>query len=244
MKRKFKKLIDIPRPYLVISRAYIIDYLSKQVRNSPNGFISVIGRFIFADTKKDFGFSEEIRGHLDAGDIELADKRCLEALNVLPNSIKLHSMYAEVSMHKRDFDEAERRWTIVIDKFKNDFEGYEGKARLHCCRGDYDIAESICKKGMERFPHEPWSYREFAEVSMARKDYAEALERWMVLREKFPNDRDGYVRAAQAFSELGDYKKAKELYNQTLKAEVNVTGLKMGSKEGIKLAYPESEMTE
>lgn len=244
MKRKFKKLINISRPYLVISKTYLVDFLSRQVRNSPNGLISVIGRFVFADTKRDFGFSEEIRRHLEAGEVDLADKRCIEALNVLPNSIKLHSMYAEVSMYKRDFDEAERRWTIVIDKFKNDFEGYEGKARLHYCRGEYDTAESICKKGMDRFPHEPWSYREFAEVSMSRKDYAEALERWKVLREKFPNERAGYVRAAQAFSELGDYKKAKELYNQTLKAEVNVTGLKVGSKEGVKLAYPDSEMTE
>ena len=212
MNKKFKKLLNNPK-------AYFKDYFSKQVRNSPNSLVSVISRALFSFSKVDFGFSKEIRSYLDTGDVELAEKKCLEALKVLPNSIKLYSMHAEVSMRQKDYDEAERRWKTVVEKFKNDPVGYEGQARLRTWCGDYDNAEILCKQGMDRFPHELWPFRVFAEISMFKKDYTQAIDRWKAVREKFPKEMAGYIRAAHAYSELEDYAHAEGLCNQALKAK-------------------------
>lgn len=212
MNRKLRKLINNPR-------AYFADYLRKKVRNSPNNPVSLVARAILSDAREDFGYGEEILSYLKAGKSGLAEDVCTEALNIFPHAIKIYAAYAEVSMFKKEFDEAARRWETVIQKFHNEPEGYEGLAKLFMSREDYANAETICKEAMDRFHKELWPFRQFAEISMRLRNFPEALKRWKAVRQRFSDKAVGYAMAAAAQRELKGYKDAEALCRQGMEVE-------------------------
>lgn len=212
MNRKLRKLINNPR-------AYFADYLRKKVRNSPNNPVSLVARAILSDAREDFGYGEEILRYLKAGKSGLAEDVCTEALNIFPHAIKIYAAHAEVSMFKNEFDEAARRWETVIQKFRNEPEGYEGLAKLFMSREDYANAETICTEAMDRFHKELWPFRQFAEISMRLRNFPEALKRWEAVRQRFSDKAVGYARAAAAHRELKEYKDAEALCRQGMEVE-------------------------
>ena len=209
MNKKLRKLIKHPK-------AYFYDFFRKQIRNNPKGPVSIAVRAAFASAKTDLGYGKEIRGYLRDGELNQAEKVCLEGVNISPKAIRPYVLYAEVSMRKGDFDEATRRWKTVVEKFPKKAEGYAGEARAYAALGDFVRVEMLCNSSIKSMPHEFWPYIELAEVSMRKQNFSEAINRWQRVQEKFPDKGVSYVRGSTAYCELKNFTEADKLCKQCM----------------------------
>ena len=213
MNKKIRKLINNPK-------AYFYDYFRKQIRNNPKGPVSIATRIAFAHAKTDLGYGKEIRRYLKEGNLDFAERICLEGMSVVPRAIRPYIIYAEISMRKGGggyFKEAIRRWKTVAEKFPNKPEGYAGEERAYVAMGDFEHAEVLCKNSIKNMPQELWPYIELAEISMRQGDFSEALRRWATVREKFPNKVPGYVRASVACCSLEKFAEAEEFCRECMR---------------------------
>ena len=209
MNKKIKKLINNPK-------AYFYDYFRKQVRNHPHGVITFAIRTIFANAKTDLGYGKEINMYLKIGELNQAEKICLEGLMVVPKAIRPYVQYAEISMLKNDFEEAIKRWNKIIEQFPNKAEGYAGEARTYARLGDFEHDEILCRTRIKNMPHEFWPYIELAEISMRQGEFNEAIIRWKDVRKRFPDKAIGYIRASIAYCEIERFQDAENLCKRCL----------------------------
>ena len=189
------------------------NYIRKQIRKHPNSSLSYVVRKTLTNH---LGYAKEIREHLQDFDLRGAEKISLEGMRALPESIESYIMYAEISMRRKDYHEAAKRWRSLVSKFPHHPEGYAGEARVMAAIGDFDREEMLCRSSIARKPDEFWPYKELAEISMSQKDFPEALRRWQTVRDRFPGNSEGYVRACEAFCELKKFPDAETLCRQLI----------------------------
>jgi tetratricopeptide (TPR) repeat protein len=115
------------------------------------------------------------------------------------------------AFHKRDWDEADRRWARVRERFPDALIGYSAAITTQREAGRLDAAEAMAERMLERFPNEPAALNEQAWLIAARGRHAEAVVRWASIRERFPKEWVPYLGGARALRETGHVAEAETL---------------------------------
>jgi predicted Zn-dependent protease len=119
------------------------------------------------------------------------------------NEITIWVTLARVAEHRKDWEEAERRWVAIRNRFPLDSMAYLYGLRPLYTLGRVAEAEKVLLDAMERIRDDPALLTEYAWIAHRRSDWAEAAQRWAALRERFPSQRVGYEQGAVALQALG-----------------------------------------
>jgi tetratricopeptide (TPR) repeat protein len=148
---------------------------------------------------------------LDAADAMLAD-----AVAAFPNELTLLLEHAGLAQHRRDWEEAARRWALVRQRAPDHLPGHIASAVALREAGQTDAAEAVLADAVARFPDRIEALTEYAWLAQARQDWPAAVARWRDVREKAPDILTGYVAAAHALRRNGQVEEAERLLAQAI----------------------------
>ena len=142
-------------------------------------------------------------GRFDAAEIVLNDACERFHMNAWP-----FAQLAMLSTTKGDFDEAARRWDVVLSRFPWFEYAYPKAAEALRQVGREADADEILRVGMTRSPADLAVNLEYARSAHRRGDWAAAKERWALVRARFPDcdeARAGEIEALAASEQPVDH---------------------------------------
>jgi tetratricopeptide (TPR) repeat protein len=119
--------------------------------------------------------------------------------------------HARHAQRRRDWPEAERRWTRVHGIFPSNIPTYLGLAVVLREQQRFDEAQALLEEAMTKAPSDAQPWIEHAALAHHRRDWAEAVRRWEAVRTRFPSQAAGFHRGAAALAALGRHAEAEEL---------------------------------
>jgi tetratricopeptide (TPR) repeat protein len=143
--------------------------------------------------------------------LEEAEAVAEQAMKKFPEEIAGFLEYARLAVHREDWTEAMRRWTIIQDRFKDRVFGALGRAQALVKLGRYDEADEVITAARFRFSSDSGLLAESARCAQARGDVPEAVKRWKRRIERAPMEAYGYYDAARAFKGMGELVEAEAI---------------------------------
>jgi tetratricopeptide (TPR) repeat protein len=140
----------------------------------------------------------EARALQAAGQYEQADATIRAAQDAFPDDVDVSFTCGLFAFGRRDWPEAQRRWTDMRARFPEHPAGYTFGARSFSEAGDADVAEDLIEQALLAFPRDGGVLCAWAELPMRRQDWVAAIQRWAVMRERLPHQIEGYLRGAAA----------------------------------------------
>lgn len=132
-------------------------------------------------------YARMAQAYLGLCEYEKAEQQCMWCMEKHPKNFMAHKTYADIAMHKRDFEEADIRWRNVRFKFPKRKEGYLGGS-LACIRiCKYDEAELIIKRGLESFPNQRNLLLNWIEIAKRQRNFSLAQTRLNSVRKIYPD---------------------------------------------------------
>jgi tetratricopeptide (TPR) repeat protein len=147
----------------------------------------------------------------DLGRHQEAEAMIERAVRKLPRDYDVLVDHARHAVHRKDWQEALRRWEAVKSSEADRGLGLGGVAQCLREMGHYDEAEGIATEMCERFPTNPWGYAELAAIAAARGDLEGAAQRWEVARKRCPFFVTAYTTGAEAARRVGREAEADEI---------------------------------
>jgi tetratricopeptide (TPR) repeat protein len=137
----------------------------------------------------------------DGGRFDEADRVLGEAVARFPDNLDAANAYAWVAHHRRDWEEALKRWEQVISRFNQSQEGRRGAAQVLLELGRLGEAVNVLSPALRMFPDDPNLAALNGWLATRRRDIAEAERVWRDMRVRFPDNLDGYFGWAIALRE-------------------------------------------
>jgi tetratricopeptide (TPR) repeat protein len=106
-----------------------------------------------------------------------ADALVADALERFPNDAALFIDHARMAETRRDWPQAEARWTYVAGRFPDTWEGLTGQAKALREQGNPQRARALLEPIADRFPTATPLIDELARAAQATRDWP-AAERW------------------------------------------------------------------
>ena len=149
------------------------------------------------------------QAHRSKGDLNAAEAVIEEGLLAHPGKLKLLREYAEIATAKKNWQEAQRRWGLVV----NSTARVDDCVRLiqaHRYKGDLDAAEALSEEGLLAHPGKVKLLIESAEIAIARKNWEQAINRWQGAIDRCSGLAPSrcYVQLSRAYREIGDHQTA------------------------------------
>jgi len=117
---------------------------------------------------------------------------------------------------RRDWPEALRLWTDVLNLSPDFQPAYFGAAEVACQLRDFARAEAILLQGAERFPEELRYILEYALIAHGQGHWPAAADRYAMGRRAFPGVVPFYAREASCRREAGQWDEAERLLADAL----------------------------
>jgi protein O-GlcNAc transferase len=147
----------------------------------------------------------------DVGRLDEAEATLTGALERFPEEAALRYHYADISMRRRDWQEALIRWELMREKCPQHLGGLIGLGAALRELGRLDDAEEILAVTMQQCPDDAGAAYHYAEIAMRRRDWDEALKRWESMRETLPQHAGGHVGLGMVLIEIGRLDEAEEI---------------------------------
>ncbi len=148
------------------------------------------------------------------GNLDEAEEIFRAAMQKFPDDEWAAIRHAGISVQKRDWAEALRRWGFLRERFPGELIGVLGQAEALRELGRFENAEAVLTEASERFPRNEWLIIGLARTAMAAGVWDETLtelERFDAAKavldraaSRFPQDAPAlYVGLGNAFIEAG-----------------------------------------
>lgn len=138
---------------------------------------------------------------IEMGRFYEADALLLEAMQRFPDTAEIHSDYALVAHHRRDWRETVARWESFRAQFPEMMIGYSLAATALCELSRYAEAENLLRAGLERHPGDEELLEKYALAAELSGDRSEALRRWAGVTAVNP-DNPGASRFSRKHAEM------------------------------------------
>jgi predicted Zn-dependent protease len=194
LRLEFAKLAERRKDWTVALRRWI------EVRELCGHIAGVVGS---ANALKELGRYDE------------AERLLSDAMYKVGNDPTVWLEHARIAEHKRDWEEAARRWEKLRSRFPMLPLVYVHIVRPLLELGRQADAEKVLREGIRRLPDDPTPFIELAWLAHRRGDWSEAAVRWAVVRERFPTRHEGYERGSEAMMTLGRTEEAMQLRAMT-----------------------------
>ncbi len=147
---------------------------------------------------------------------EEADRILEQGQQQAPGERALFIDHAAIAEARGDWPETIRRFTIVKERFPDDWWAYARIASALRKLDKVEDAERVLEEGQARLPHETALFLDHAGLAESVWNWKEALRRYEVVRERFPESWWGYVGQARTLIETGRTGDAETLLLQML----------------------------
>jgi tetratricopeptide (TPR) repeat protein len=146
---------------------------------------------------------------------EEAELLAEQAMKLFPDEVKGFVSYGRIAVERQDWDEALRRWQLVLNRFDHQV-GYLGSAQAMQQLGRPDEAEAILLPLATRFPTDPGFRIELARMAQTAGNIPVAIGRWEGVSRRFPLNLPGCMLAAEALEKLGAVAQAEEVLREAV----------------------------
>jgi tetratricopeptide (TPR) repeat protein len=124
-------------------------------------------------------------------------------LKVYKGNLGLRNEFAEISMARKDWPEAIKRWSSILKSIDDKSRLAAVYSRLSTAyrnNGDYGKAEAVAKEGMVYHPKHAPTLIAYAEIPIAQCEWPEAIKRWRTVLSKLSADvpADAWQGASRA----------------------------------------------
>ena len=172
----------------------LINYAEVSMRQED--FMESLNRWTLVQEKfpnHHAGYSRAARALMELHKYDEAENLCIHGIKNAPQYIDPMINYAEISMLKKDFEEALSRWTAVREKFPNHHSGYSRAA--YCCLElkKYDEAERLLQNSFLACGNYISGLKLYASIPLNRysnsmKSLKYSMKRYIDLCIKFPSE--------------------------------------------------------
>jgi tetratricopeptide (TPR) repeat protein len=163
-------------------------------------------------------FPNEVTGYTltlmilrETNQIEEAETLAEFALNRFANEPSFRIERAMLAFHRRNWDEAIRRFAALRQAFPQTVEGYLHGIMALREAGRLEDAEVLAKEGIERFRGEVGLAVEHVWIACAQQNWPEALRRSQELQDNFPDHAEGFTLGMMALREMDRIEEAETL---------------------------------
>ena len=164
-----------------------------------------------ADAFPDFALGCVAKGDIlqNLGNLDEAEEIFRTATQRFPDDEWAAIRYAGVSVGRRDWAEALRRWRSLSAHFPGQLIGVLGQAEALRELGRIAEAEAVLTEATKKFPADEWLAISLARTAMAGVDWDEALRRWDTATKNFAHNSSTHVGKAETLHNLGRFEEAK-----------------------------------
>jgi tetratricopeptide (TPR) repeat protein len=145
----------------------------------------------------------EIATYQSMGRIPEAAATIEQAMQLFPGNMHLAMDYARLPRHTEDWQESERRWAAVYERFGHDPAVKAGYAQSLMRTGKTQEADRLLEAAIAADLNSPVLHRAYAECAVQRRDWSCAEDRWRALVERMPDRSTGWVGLAEALRAQG-----------------------------------------
>ena len=122
---------------------------------------------------------------------------------MFPEHPRLFIDHAAIAEAAHDWPEVIRRFTVVRERFPDEWWAYARIAIALRHLGRLDEADRILEEGQRQLPGEAALFIDHGTVAEARGDWPEVIRRFTAVKERFPDGWWAYARIAIALRHLG-----------------------------------------
>ena len=162
---------------------------------------SLSGYWIAAASLSELGRSEEAEETLAIG------------LKARPDDTGLRIEYAKLAERRRDWDEALRRWTDVLETYGHS-SGAVGIANAFTQLGQYQDADQLLSSILYKWGNDLSVWVSFVNVAEHQQDWEEVARRWETVRRRFPLEPMGYLHALASVLKSARPERADEILHE------------------------------
>jgi tetratricopeptide (TPR) repeat protein len=121
----------------------------------------------------------------EAGRDKEAEAILLRGVSARPEDVGLRLEYARIAERRRDWDEALKRWGVVLETYGHG-SGAIGIANALTETGRHDEADKTLKDVLYKWGNDLNIWFAFVKVAQHRQDWEEVARRWAMIRKRFP----------------------------------------------------------
>jgi tetratricopeptide (TPR) repeat protein len=140
---------------------------------------------------------------INAHQFEEAEMVARRAFALYPSGAGVHAVYARTAFRLRQWNESEKRWIKMVERFPNNATGWAGLIDILRNLRKLEKAEAEAQKAIAKFPLDFEIGCEFASCAADRLGWEEALLRWRQMLINHPPRARVHIGAAVALRELG-----------------------------------------
>jgi len=148
------------------------------------------------------------------GNLDEAEAIFRAAMQKFPDDEWAAIRHAGISVQKRDWTEALRRWEFLRVRFPDQLIGALGQAEAFRELGRFADAEAVVTEASERFPDNEWLTISLAHTAMAAGALDEALRRWETAMQRFSNNPMAHGGMAETLAKLDRFGTAKAVLDR------------------------------
>ncbi|MCU7958779.1 MAG: ABC transporter permease [gamma proteobacterium symbiont of Bathyaustriella thionipta] len=154
---------------------------------------------------------QAITAHIEANELEHAEKLLERALKQFPKQPNTQLYFAALCMRKEKWESAEKYLEQSRELYPDDVQTWVKSSICAEHRNNLKQAEAYHHKACEISPDHQYLHIQHAEFAMRNEQWENALKLWEKIRNKFQEIPAGYHRAAEAARNLGRNKEARQL---------------------------------
>jgi tetratricopeptide (TPR) repeat protein len=156
------------------------------------------------------------RGRLDEAEV-IARK----AMKLLPDEIMVFEPFAAVAMKREDWEEALKRWQMILDRFEAQNQSpYVSAAQVLVRLRRFDEAEALLEPWLSRLGSDLSCRLELARIAQGKGDTELAIRRWRHLATTATLNLEARVQAADELMSVGDLAGAETILREAVEQAV------------------------
>lgn len=156
------------------------------------------------------------KSYIRSGELDLAKKLVLLAMDVYPNQYNIHFLLPFVAKKEQDWHVAESLWVELTEKYPNEISAKIELAQNYQQLNELAKAKKVYQDAIELNNNYFDAHLGLARVMMKRGEHQDSLEAWLKVKDKWPNKINGHLGAAICYKNLAKYHEAFQVVEQAL----------------------------
>nr|WP_294504481.1 hypothetical protein [uncultured Rhodopila sp.] len=154
---------------------------------------------------------------ITGGRLDEAEVIAKKAMKFCPDEIMVYEPFAAIAMKQEDWEEALKRWQVILDRFESQNQSpYVQAARVLAKLGRFAEAEAILTPWLARLGSDLSCRLELARIAHEKGDTELAIRRWKQLAIAAPHDLQASIHAADGLISMNDLSGAETILREAV----------------------------
>jgi len=168
------------------------------------------------------------RIHQHWGNIDVAKKFYLKAVELAPDDSEIHYNFGNLLLKEKNYLEARKEFAIAVKNNPSDVYALNAMAKTCFKVKEFKEAEAYNKMALEVHPSDVYALRGLGDIFMAQKNYNEAVKYYLKALEINPADTITLYNIGLAYLLLDKVGKGEQHFKSCLEKDKNFPGFYFG----------------